>query len=509
MKHTYSIVEDKILSAVHTMKVDQEFPTWAIFACQVFVDTQRELGTHVADGFEDLQNQGRWLLRSWLNYLQTGYTDEIARYQEHETSERVMQEQIACLHMVVEGDLLQHMLDATFAQHPGVSELYSWGSYFLLKHHPMLCGIFLQSNLVYGHVAGTYRTAHQRAVRTGIHLAHAATLAESHPTGQSWADLEYIASKHGDAYVFVGERPHKLSDCARHLNLAFDTPASTYSKNRKNEPDCKYSKAGRNTPSPRRRRRTFHPIARYVKAGHQQTGDHVFVTRALENPVVMMETMIDRLKNSENATASANPDRRTTSKKTHFPTSLQALQIFKQTLKEDDMPLRFDLLRLNLRCVKLLRNVQETLLEKSPMIYDSPKWAGDESIDGLIGHMLEYVARGGRTYLEVSRFREACTLVNQIISEEGNAEYLAAQARVGIVRGPQLPLKESSQDLEDPAVNFVPASYRCLVDEFSDEEIALFKSRAGSTENALNLTCIEPHEFPQWEREHRWGYPTV
>lgn len=363
--------------------------------------------------------------------------------------------------------------------------------------------------MVYGHAAGTYRAAHQRAVRTGIHLAHAAPLAESHPTGQTWADLDYIASKHGDTYVFVGERPPKLSDCARHLNLAFDTPVSTYSKNKNNEPDCKYTKAGRNTPSLRRRRRPFLPIARYVKAGHRQTGNSVSVTRALENPVIMMETMIDRLKNSKNDTTPANPNRKTTSKKTHFSTPLQARQIFKQKLKEYDMPLRFDLLSLNTRCVKILRNVQKTLLEKSPMIYQPSKWADDESMESLVEQMLEYVAQGGRTYLEVSRFREACALVNQVISEEGNAEYLAAQARVGIVRGPRPPLKDSSEDLEDPAVNFVPASCRYLMHEFSEEEIAQFKSRAGSTENPLHLACIEHHEFPQWERENRWDYPPV
>lgn len=52
---THSIVEDQILRAIHTMRIDQKFPTWAIFACQVFVDTQRELGTHVTDGFEDFR----------------------------------------------------------------------------------------------------------------------------------------------------------------------------------------------------------------------------------------------------------------------------------------------------------------------------------------------------------------------------------------------------------------------------------------------------------------------
>jgi hypothetical protein len=41
---TNVFVEDQVLRAVRTMRTERKFPTWVVFACQISVDTRRELG---------------------------------------------------------------------------------------------------------------------------------------------------------------------------------------------------------------------------------------------------------------------------------------------------------------------------------------------------------------------------------------------------------------------------------------------------------------------------------
>jgi hypothetical protein len=64
--------DDQVLRAVRTMRVEKKRPTWAIFACQMFIDTRRELGAQVGQGLEDLRNEGRRLKKSWNQCLETG-----------------------------------------------------------------------------------------------------------------------------------------------------------------------------------------------------------------------------------------------------------------------------------------------------------------------------------------------------------------------------------------------------------------------------------------------------
>jgi hypothetical protein len=54
-------LEDQVLRAVRTMRLERKFPTWVVFACQILVDTRREIGTQLGEGLQDLRTHESWL----------------------------------------------------------------------------------------------------------------------------------------------------------------------------------------------------------------------------------------------------------------------------------------------------------------------------------------------------------------------------------------------------------------------------------------------------------------
>lgn len=190
-----------------------------------------------------------------------------------------------------------------------------------------------------------------------------------------------------------------------------------------------------------------------------------------------MEALVSRLINSKDVTCPANPHNEEAYKKTHFLTPLQSLKIFKEALKEDDLPLRFDMTSLVWRCMDLLKSLQHLCLELSPLDYSVSEWSGDYHVRTIVMHMLEGVAGAKRE--QPTRFDEACVIVHDVIAREGNVEILAAQRRTVIVRGPARVEEEDPEDFEDPAENFVPYRLRGLMGHISADGIAHLRSRAG------------------------------
>jgi hypothetical protein len=383
-------IDDHVLRAVRTMRAGKKFPTWAIFACQVFVDTRRELGAQLDQGFEDFKKNGVWLLESWKNCLETGKDNAINDF--HKKHDSMIQKHMECLRVGVETDFIQDLVDDTFAKKPEKKALYNWGQCFLLKNLPLMCGLMLQKHLVHGHLLGTRIAADQGPVRTAIHLTHAVALASNIPTVRAWADLNYIIKKHGDAYLFVGERPKRLFDCFRRITLAFGSSASQFSMDKNKQADSRDLKRHRDPVSVQKLHRRLHPISRYAHSSQVLDGGALRPSRAAKDSFVMMELLVNRLLNSQDISCPANPFNEKGYQKNHFMTPLQSLKIFKQALKEDDLPLRFDLISMNWRCVQLLRRIQKICLEQSPLDYPVQKWGGDYAINGIIAHMFAAVA---------------------------------------------------------------------------------------------------------------------
>ncbi|KAF2818966.1 hypothetical protein CC86DRAFT_413345 [Ophiobolus disseminans] len=468
-------MNDLVLRAVRTMRKDKEFPTWAILTCQVFVDTRRELRSQLDQGHKDLRKQGSWMLQVWADCLETGKKSAVNRF--HTLNDEIIRKYMDGLREAVEGDLVQEIINEFFEDHPGRSARYNWGSHFLMRNHPLMCGLILHSKLVFGHRMGTRIAADQGPVGTAIHLNHAVSLAGFTPVGRAWADLDYIIEKHGDAYLFVGHRPTKLFDCFRHMSLSFGTCTSSFSAEKKRNVNSRYLKRQQDPPSIQKLHRRLNPISRYAQAGVKLDASTFRPTRAADDTFVMMELLVNRLVNSKDITCPADPQDESAAQKIRHMSPIQSLTIFKQALKEDDFPLRLDLMSLKWRCIKLLRGIQKICLEQSPLDCPLEQWEGDRHLNGFIRHMFAGVA--GVKRAQPTRFTEACALVVDAIIREGNAEYLKAEARVGIKRGTAVDPEDDPECFEDPAQNFVPPNFRKNMSQYTAEELDTSKSRDG------------------------------
>jgi hypothetical protein len=199
----------------------------------------------------------------------------------------------------------------------------------------------------------------------------------------------------------------------------------------------------------------------------------------------MMELLVNRLLNSKDTSCPANPFNEKSHQRNHFMTPLQSLKVFKQALKEDDLSLRFDLMSMNWRCVQLLRRIQKICSEQSPRDYPARKWGGDYALNGFITHMFTGIAGVERD--EPTQFWEACVEVFHIIAREGNVEYLAAEARTGIVKSTTVDPKDDPEEFEDPDQNFIPPKFRKNMQQMSAEELARYKSRGQDVLDYLRI----------------------
>jgi hypothetical protein len=140
------------------------------------------------------------------------------------------------------------------------------------------------------------------------------------------------------------------------------------------------------SPNYQKLHRRLHPMARYVLAYQARDGNKFRPTRAAGDIFVMVELVVNGLITSKEISCASNPCNEKTDQKPRHMTPLQSLAMFKQALKDDDLPLRFNLMSLNWRCVQLLRCIQNIRVEQSPLDYPK-QWGGDYSLNGLILHM--------------------------------------------------------------------------------------------------------------------------
>lgn len=443
--------EDQILRAVHTMRVERIIPTWTVLALQILVETRRELGTHLSRGLEDLREAWAWLHPTWTACLDTDRTRGIRNIEQ--VCYKPVKEEIARMSELLDEDFMQGLLDDQMKHQPKDFSNFNRGSYFFFRNHPLVCGLWLQESLVVMHSYGTRMAAGHGPIETAIHLSQAVSLAGLNPAGGSWSDLEYIINKHGATYMFVGERPDNLCDCFNRMRIAFGVGVSLLSRNKKNEIDYRDIKSDRGIRVSRRLGRHILPISRYVSIGNKTngTGYKWDVTRAARDPFVMMEALVNRINGSKDVSRPADPLNENTSEVQRSLTPLQSLEIFKRALKEDDLPLRFDLMNLNWRCLKLLRRIQKVCVKLSPHVYSAFK-SDDRYLKALVSHMLGCVL--GSEHEQPHRFHETCNLVHGLVTREGNVESLAAQARLGIVKGAAKIGEDESEDFEVPMTFF-------------------------------------------------------
>ncbi|KAF2871918.1 hypothetical protein BDV95DRAFT_606486 [Massariosphaeria phaeospora] len=440
-KAEFSTNRDGLVQAVCVMRNKKKFYMWAVFAVQLFLDTHRELKSEVKRGLADFRKETDWLLVALQDCHDFGQTNDIDAW--HRLNNPVVADIIESLKELVKTDIIQGMKKYYFKDS---FDRYDWGDYFLFENHPMFCGLLLQKWLVRCHQLGIDLAGHQNALKATIFLKHAAQLTHQASAYPRWADMDYIIDMHGEPWIFVGGKPELIQQCHSRFELAMGTSAAVLTRNHPGPAHRWVARGHLPTNTNRSRIRKSFSIVRYAQASQWNSGQDTKDARATNNPGVMLEALVKKYLDADDLGCFANP-LAGKKKGRQILTPLQCLAVFKQAMKADEFALRFDLLTLNRRCVEFLRRVQRVCVLRSPLEY-SPQDCDVDVALIPVAHMLSGVAGAPRQ--QPTRFRETCQLLRKVIAEEGNAEYLKAAARVGVVTPRWPPVPPSSPSATDP-----------------------------------------------------------
>lgn len=455
-KHKHLMGLDQLYHAIRVMRRENKFPTWTILATQLFVDTRRELKTDTSRGLQELQRDASWIIEAFEDCLEFGKTNNVNSWF-HVHSELV-RSHIQNLRRIAFDDCVQVIINEFVDKE--YSAKLSWGGFFLLKNHPMLCGLFLQGFLVEFQRTGTHLASGQGLVSCAMHLCHAAHLTGLLPPDMKWSDLDYVIEKHGDPWIFVGERPQTLSKCFVHLNLSLGIRPSALAQDRILRSNSKASPRQKSLTKASQTR-DLKNISRYVQLSERLDRRTFLLSRASEEPGTMLEMLVNKYIDAEDLNCPANSygERKKEKKKgNRLLTPIQSITVFKAALKADDFPLRFNMMDLNQRCIELFRRIQKTCIEQSPIDYPPEKYGSDRGLNSVLSRMFAGHAFKGRT--QPTRFVEACQLLAEVIASEGNVEYLNSEARVGMVSGTAMASQEDAMEFDGPIQDHLPVGLR-------------------------------------------------
>jgi hypothetical protein len=98
--------------------------------------------------------------------------------------------------------------------------------------------------------------------------------------------------------------------------------------------------------------------------------------------------------------------------------SLEKFSVFKLAIEKDESAFAFDVMDLNLRCIRLLQEIQKYALTFAPLDYPVSKFTGGLSMNAVIGDMLYDL--GGHPRHHTSIFPKAAAILCKTLQEEGN-----------------------------------------------------------------------------------------
>ncbi|KAF2241563.1 hypothetical protein BU26DRAFT_525064 [Trematosphaeria pertusa] len=391
---------DLLLAALEAARESGKALTWAVFAVQTFLDMHAQLGRVAETAFDELHKTGAWIKTSLEHNYKVG---KAGKWNFHEPGHTAI---LDLIHRTTEEDYMTSGLQAPefFRE-----ALTAWGSHFMFRHHPMICGLILQDLIMLLHDRGIEHDSHHGSVLGTIHLYNAALQLGFLPPSATWADLEYVIAKIGERALFVGERPRTLRDCYIRLALVMGISISNFTgAHTHKKGGLKYAKKGRNLEY-------FSQCVKLIRGSNlkaDQTGMIKEVSRALGEPVAMFETLVAAHLDAQAGNNTARKSRPTL-------TPLQTLSVFKDAMEADAQVLWFDMVSLVDRCTEFLRSIQPVIL-------------GHVRESKLMSACL--VCLDPRLTPDVIKATSAPVWVHmaRLIQKEGNAELLKAQERIDL-----------------------------------------------------------------------------
>jgi hypothetical protein len=250
--------------------------------------------------------------------------------------------------------------------------------------------------------------SNQGQIIVSAHLYNAVQRFGEIPEGLQWADMDWLIERQGSDWMFMGKRPKQGSTFGKHVNLILGFSAHKFTavyRSRNPEAETEYNVGGV-------RRLEYH--ARRCELGTDREPRHkkpVGVSKAKNDILVMVECLVNDFQGKPDDTCKPL-------------SSLEKLSIFKLAIERDESAFAFDVMDFNLRCIRLLQEIQKYALTFAPLDYPTSKFTGGLSMNNVIGDMLYDL--GGNQRHHASIFPVAAVILRKVVQREGNNVLMSA-----------------------------------------------------------------------------------
>jgi hypothetical protein len=387
-----------VRKAANSMLYNRKLNSWIMFSLQIFWDMQRELRSCLHLGKMLFEKTGQQLIERYKAYLDVEGLENVGAT--HVTFREDIVKRKKIIEFFVDDTLVQESFDRCekrtsrpFDNIPGFS---------LLSHDPALCGL-ISANIRDGyHETSIDMASNQGQIVVSAHLYNAVQRSGNRPENLQWNDMDWLIERQGSDWMFMGKRPKQGSAFGKHLNLVLGFPAHKFSttyRSRNPERETEYIVGGV-------RRLEYH--ARRCELGMDREPRRkkpVSVSKAKDDILVMVECLVNDFRGEPDDTCKPL-------------SSLEKLSIFKLAIEKDESAFAFDVMDLNLRCIRLLQEIQKHALTFAPLDYPVSKFTGGLSMNGIITDMLYDL--GGHPRYHASIFPAAAAILRKIVQKECN-----------------------------------------------------------------------------------------
>ncbi|KAF2274138.1 uncharacterized protein EI97DRAFT_444418 [Westerdykella ornata] len=450
---------DPVQKAMRSILMENKTPSWAVFAIQVFWDTQRELAKNFKDVLINARNTASWVRESM---------EELIAWEEdggHGTRNATRRSELLRFASLVKSK--QEIFDSRIGQlskNGAVPE-------DMFAHHPMLSGITTQELIALHQVVAFEQIPIHGVIMGSAHLYNAVAQAGLLPRGVVWKDMDWVIQNQGEAHMYVGRRPRleKEKDFTIHYGLVmgFSLTQLLKSKDTRDPTWLLPRDDGYMKPRLPNRKLKYPSIFLKVSTTARDDGKGSTYSSATLVDTVLLDRIVqehieDTVKN--------NHTKKTKICRTSTLSPVAMLTLLRDTLQKDEFPLRFNTPELYMGCVKMLRRIRQLVVTKAPHDYREDTCVRGEGIEMCVFGLATEL--DGRPLIDEPQLPEAARILREFIEEEGEEVCQKTIARTPQRTGNTKASTEKEASFESPATDYIsPPVRKLFFDSFGLNDI--------------------------------------
>ena len=319
---------------------------WMVLAMQILVDIKGVLRRDMEKCFEALQATGDRATAVVQLHFQTARELKAKKDKWHEDNDMQILKVIQFVGAWIRKDKVTDAIRKHSSQRPEVLGV-ELQPFFLLKHHPVLCGTFRYFLDLGLQEVGLSLTNAYDTILSTAHLYNAATQLKLLTV--PWPDMEFLISIHTPKRIFIGGLPTTSEDFLKRFQLVLGASAVNFARNRR---AIKAQSSSDSVFNRRLKNRQDFPM--YAIFHGRYCGR--------ESRANLTTERIDSLLRSDLLNLQDLPELQQQWTATRKLNSIQLLTLLRAGLEDEELHLQFDYISMHRRCVNLLNNHRDALI---------------------------------------------------------------------------------------------------------------------------------------------------